>query len=117
MTIYELSNLDNLSLNNLLLQYDNWEIDHSTKKVFKVVNEKTIDFDLVDFSPFSNFQQADIILNMSCLDFSQIKTNDRITWGLCVFEDKQKKYLLLQSESQFKSSLLLLIAIRSGILE
>lgn len=117
MTLHELSNLDDSSLNNLLLQYDNWDFNNEKKQVFKVLRDKTLTFNLEDFSPFSNYEQADIILKISGLDFSQIKTNDNLTWGLSVFEDKHKKYLLLQSDSKHKSSLLLLIAIRAGLLE
>lgn len=117
MNLHELSHLEISNLNNLLLQCDNWSFNKNTQQFFKVFNDTTVIFDLNDFSPFSKQFQAEIIIKMSSLDFSNIKTNDNITWGLSVFEDKNKKYLLLESDSKYKSSLLLIIAVHLGLLE
>ena len=54
---------------------------------------------------------------MSSLDFSLIQSNDNVVWGLSVFEKKKKKYLILESPSKLKSSLLLLIAVNCGLLQ
>lgn len=117
MNLYELSNLNASNLNNLLLECDNWSFNKNTQQFFKIFNDTTVIFDLNDFSPFTKSFQAEIIIKMSELDFSNIKTNDNITWGLCVFEEKNKKYLLLESDSKYKSSLFLIIAVKLGLLE
>lgn len=116
MNLHYLSHLDNSSLNNLLLYYDNWTFDNDKNQVFKVFNDTTTIFSLEDFSPFSKPFQAELILKMSSLDFSLIQRTDNIRWGLNVFEIKNNKYFLLESESKTKSSLLLLIAVKAGLL-
>lgn len=117
MNLQELSNLDNSQLTHLLLTYDNWSFDQEKKQIFKLFADTTIIFNLNEFSPFSKPLQAEMILKTSSLDYSLIQTNDNLTWGLSVFEDKNKKYLLLESDSKIKSSLLLLIAVNSGLLQ
>lgn len=116
MDLYTLSKLDNHSLNNLLLYYDNWSFNQEKNQLLKTVNDFTIIFNLNDFSPFSKPLQAELILKLSSLDFSLIQRNDKFVWGLNVFESKDTKYLILESESQIKSSLLYIIAIKSGFL-
>ena len=117
MNLQELSNLDDLQLTHLLLTYDNWRFDEEKKQIFTLYNDTNIIFNLNEFSPFSKPFQAEMILKMSSLDFSLIQSNDNVVWGLSVFEDKNKKYLILESPSKLKSSLLLLIAVNCGLLQ
>lgn len=117
MNLQELSNLDDSQLTQLLLTYDNWLFDEEKKQVYKSVKDTTLIFSLTDFSPFTKPLQAEIIIKSSSVDFSLIQNNDHNVWGLMVFENKDKKYLLLESNSKLKSSLLLIIAVQSGLLQ
>lgn len=116
MNLEQLSHLDESQLNHLLLTYDNWSFDEEKNQVFKNIENTNVIFSLDDFSPFTKSLQAEIILRCSQLDFSLIQ-NDTDSWGFMVFEDSNKKYLLLKSDSKIKSSLLLIIAIKSGLLQ
>lgn len=115
MTLHDLTTLEDKELNNLLLQFDNWSYDKEKKQFFKNHQNCKVIFDLDDFSPFSKPFQAELIKNMSNLDFSLIQ-NEKEKWGLMVWKDKEKKYLLLESSSYLKSCLLLIIAVNSGLL-
>lgn len=117
LNLQELSNLSDSKLNDLLINYDNWEYNTSTNQVSKKYKDTTLIFSLNDFSPFTKPQQADLIIQYCGLNFSGIEQDKSHKWGLMVFEDKNKKYLLLQSNSKMKSSLLLLLAVKSGLLQ
>lgn len=115
MTLHDLTVLSDKELNNLLLQFDNWSFDKDKNQFFKYYENSKIIFDVEDFSPFEKPFQAEIIKSMSKLDFSLIQ-NAKENWGLMVWQDKDKKYLLLESSSYLKSCLLLIIAVNSGLL-
>lgn len=117
LNLKELSTLSDKKLNELLLTYDMWNYNETTKQVYKQYKDHTLIFNMNEFAPFSNPRQADLILQSSGLDFSGIQQNSYSQWGLMVFEDKSKKYLILESPSKMKSSLLLLIAVKSGFLQ
>ena len=116
MNLHELVDLNDSELNNLILYYDGWKLDENKKQVFKSFGGADIIFNTDEFCPFSNETQAQIVLGMSGVDFSLIQTNDNVTWGLNVFEDKGKKFLLLKSSSKIKSCLLFVIAVKSCLL-
>lgn len=115
MTLHDLTILDNNTLNNLLLQFDNWSFDKDKNQFFKSHQNCKVIFDVEDFSPFEKPFQAELIKSMSDLDFSLIQ-NEQEKWGLMVWKDKERKYLLLESSSYLKSCLLLIIAVNSGLL-
>lgn len=117
MNLQELSALSEPRLNELLLSYDMWKYNQETNQVSKKCKDTNVFFSLNEFAPFTKPTQADIILQCSCLDFSGIQKDESNTWGLMVFEDKNKKYLILESDSKIKSSLLFLLAVKSGLLQ
>lgn len=116
MNLQKLSDLNENELTQMLITYDNWLIDEEKKQIYKSFKENTVIFPLNEFSPFNNHFQAEIIIKLSPLDFSSIK-NEGDNWGFSVFESKEKNYFVLQSNSKLKSSLLLIIAIKSGLLQ
>lgn len=115
MNLLQLIHLQDSELNNLLIYHDDWQLDTERQQLFKKFNDTHIYINLNEFSPFTNSFQANLILSMSSINFSNIKTDNKV-WGLCVFENKNKKNFILESQSKLKSSLLLIIAVRSGLL-